>query len=229
MFREGEFTTMENGLTVFITAHEKDGSVQGILINDERNPKAKVTVSAEHGVIIYTEKGPRLIMVNGVRQEIDNKTAQFSSLSFDRYSIDFGTTSSARKRHDSARSKTLEELLNARNNPNLSEQEANRYILEGNRRLMSPFYNLVLALLGCTGLLVGNFNRRGQGKIISLSIASMVLIQAGDLAFGNLCTKSLYFLILVYANLIIPFVICIYLLLFYNPAWFVRRQRNRSA
>lgn len=229
MFREGEFTTMENGLTVFITAHEKDGSVQGILINDERNPKAKVTVSAEHGVIIYTEKGPRLIMVNGVRQEIDNKTAQFSSLSFDRYSIDFGTTSSARRRSASARSKTLEELLDARSNPNLSKQEANRYILEGNRRLMNPFYNLVLALLGCTGLLVGNFNRRGQGKIISLSIAAMVLIQAGDLAFGNLCTKSLYFLILVYANMIIPFVICIYLLLFYNPAWFVRRQRNRSA
>ena len=81
MFREGEFTTLQNGLTVFITAHEKDGSVQGVLINDERDPKAKVTVSAEHGVIIYTEKGPRLIMINGVRQEIDNKSGQFSSLS----------------------------------------------------------------------------------------------------------------------------------------------------
>ena len=229
MFREGEFTTLQNGLTVFITAHEKDGSVQGVLINDERNPKAKVTVSAEHGVIIYTEKGPRLIMINGVRQEIDNKSGQFSSLSFDRYSIDFGTTSSGKKRDDSARSKTLTELFDAGSNPELTPQEANRYILEGHRRLMNPFYNLVMALLACTGLLVGNFTRRGQGKIISCSIAAMVLIEAGDLAFGNLCGKSLYFLTLLYANLIVPFIVCLYLLFFYNPAWFTRRNSNRSA
>ena len=229
MFREGEFTTLQNGLTVFITAHEKDGSVQGVLINDERDPKAKVTVSAEHGVIIYTEKGPRLIMINGVRQEIDNKSGQFSSLSFDRYSIDFGTTSSGKKRDDSARSKTLTELFDAGSNPELTPQEANRYILEGHRRLMNPFYNLVMALLACTGLLVGNFNRRGQGKIISCSIAAMVLIEAGDLAFGNLCGKSLYFLTLLYANLIVPFIVCLYLLFFYNPAWFTRRNSNRSA
>lgn len=111
----------------------------------------------------------------------------------------------------------------------MTPQEANRYILEGHRRLMNPFYNLVMALLACTGLLVGNFNRRGQGKIISCSIAAMVLIEAGDLAFGNLCGKSLYFLTLLYANLIVPFIVCLYLLFFYNPAWFTRRNSNRSA
>lgn len=227
MFREGEFTTLQNGLTVFITTHEKDGSVKGVLINDERDPQKKVTVSAEYGIILYTEKGPRLIMVNGVRQEIDTHNGQFSSLSFDRYSIDFGAQSSNKKKDDSARSKTLSELFNARNNPDLSEQEANRFILEGHRRLISPFFNLVMALLACTGLLIGNFNRRGQTKIISFSIGSMVLIEALDLAFGNLCNKSTYFLILVYLNLILPFIICIYLLFFYNPAWFIR-HKNRS-
>ena len=90
-------------------------------------------------------------------------------------------------------------------------------------------YCLWMALLACTGLLVGNFNRRGQGKIISCSIAAMVLIEAGDLAFGNLCGKSLYFLTLLYANLIVPFIVCLYLLFFYNPAWFTRRNSNRSA
>ena len=226
MFREGEFTALQNGLTVFITAHEKDGSVKGVLINDERDLKNKVTVSAEHGVIVYTDQGPRLIMINGVRQEISNKTGQFSSLSFDRYSIDFGSSSSGKKRDDSARSKTLRELFDAKSNPDLTPQEVNSYILEGHRRLMNPFYNLVMALLACTGLLVGNFNRRGQGKIISFSIAAMVLIEAGDLAFGNLCGKSLYFLSLLYANLLLPFVICLYLLFFYNPAWLVRRQKS---
>lgn len=41
MFREGEFTTLQYNLTVFITTHEKDGSVSGILVNDERDPDSK--------------------------------------------------------------------------------------------------------------------------------------------------------------------------------------------
>ena len=50
-----------------------------------------MSISAEKGRIVYTDKGPRLIMVNGVRQEINKKSGQFSSLSFDRYSVDFGS------------------------------------------------------------------------------------------------------------------------------------------
>ena len=82
--REGEFTRLQNGLTVFITTHEKDGSVTGIMVNDERTPGSRVTISAEKGRIIYTEKGPKIIMVNGARQEINKKKNQFTSVSFAR-------------------------------------------------------------------------------------------------------------------------------------------------
>ena len=218
MFREGEFTTLDNNLTIFITAHKKDGSVEGVMINDERNPKVKMTVAAESGIIVYTDKGPRIILINGIRQEINTQTLQFSSLSFDRYSVDFGASQSKKRRHDSVRSKTLSELLNAARNPDLTPGEARRYIVEGHRRLLNPFYNFALALLACTGLLVGNFNRRGQGKIISMSILFMVILEADDLIFGNLSAKNLYFLMLFYANVLVPVMVCIYALFFYNPA-----------
>jgi lipopolysaccharide export system permease protein len=222
MFREGEFTTLSNNLTVFITSHKKDGSVEGVMINDERNPKVKVTVAAESGVIIYTEQGPRIVLINGIRQEVNNQTSQFSSLSFDRYSVDFGASQNKRRKAASARSRTLTELLNASSNPNLSPAEARRYIVEGNRRLLNPFYNFVMSLLACVGLLVGNFNRRGQGKIISFSILLMVMIQANDLIFGNLSSKNLYFLSLFYANVILPTIIGFWFLFFYNPTWIAR-------
>ena len=90
--------------------------------------------------------------------------------------------------------------------------------------MLSPFYNIVFALLACTGLLVGNFNRRGQAKLISYSILGMVLIQALDLVFGNLAVKSLYWLPMMYLNLLIPLGVCIYLLFFYNPQHFIRRK-----
>lgn len=225
MFREGEFTTLQHGLTVFVTTHEKDGSISGILVNDERNPKNKTTLSAERGRIIYTEKGPRIIMINGIRQEVSATGDQFSSLSFDRYSVDFGTTGPKKQKEEGAREKSLFELFNARNDPSLSPLDVNRYIVEGNKRILTPLYNLTFALLACTGLLVGSFNRRGQTKIISISIFLMVAIQAGDLAFGNIVTKHLYLLPLLYANFFIPLLACIYLLLFYNPAFFRRKKK----
>lgn len=116
-------------------------------------------------------------------------------------------------------------MLNARSDPSLTPAEVNRYIVEGNKRILTPLYNLVFALMACTGLLVGNFNRRGQNKIISMSIISMVAVQACDLIFGNLAAKHLYWLPLLYLNFILPLTACIYLLLFYNPAFFVRRKK----
>lgn len=228
MFREGEFTTLQYNLTVFVTTHEKDGSLTGILVNDERNPETKTTLSAERGRIVYTDKGPRIILVNGVRQEINNKNSQFSSLAFDRYSVDFGTTGPKKEKEEGVREKSLMELFNARSDTTLTEAEINRYITEGNKRLLTPLYNLVFAFLACTGLLVGNFNRRGQSKIISSSILIMVIVQACDLAFTNLSAKNLYFLPLLYANFLIPLIACIYLLLFYNPAFFTRKKRFKE-
>lgn len=225
MFREGEFTSMQNGLTVFITTHEKDGSLAGILVNDERNPKSKVTLSAEKGRVVYTDNGPKIIMVNGARQAINTADNQFTSVAFERYSVDFGMKETSSRKAAGVREKTLSELLNARSIPGLSEKEVNRYLVEGNRRLLNPFYNLLFALLGCTGLLVGNFNRRGQAKIISASIVAMVIIQALDLSFGNLAVKHISLLPLVYINLILPLLICFYLLRFYNPAVFRRKKR----
>ncbi len=225
MFREGEFTSMQNGLTVFITTHEKDGSLAGILVNDERNPKSKVTLSAEKGRVVYTDNGPKIIMVNGARQAINTDDNQFTSVAFERYSVDFGMKETSSRKAAGVREKTLSELLNARSIPGLSEKEVNRYLVEGNRRLLNPFYNLLFALLGCTGLLVGNFNRRGQAKIISASIVAMVIIQALDLSFGNLAVKHISLLPLVYINLILPLLVCFYLLRFYNPAVFRRKKR----
>lgn len=224
MLREGEFTRLQNGLTVFITTHEKDGSVSGIMVNDERNPSSKVTISAEKGRVVYTEKGPKIIMVNGARQEINNADKQFTSVSFARYSVDFGMQEKSRRKEAGVRERNLEELLNARNNPELEEKEANRFFVEGNRRLLNPFFNLLFAILACTGLLCGNFNRRGQTKIISISVTLMIVILALDLSLTNIAVNNISLLSLIYANLLLPLFICIYLLLFYNPTMFSRKK-----
>ena len=151
---------------------------------------------------------------------------QFSSLSFKRYSVDFGQTKNQREKSEGVREKSLSELLNADKDPSLTPAQSNRYRVEGNKRLLNPFYNLIFALLGCTGLLIGNFNRRGQTKIISFSILAMILIQTSQLTLENLAVKHINLLFMLYVNLLVPLIICIYLLLFYNPAVFHRPRSS---
>lgn len=228
LFKEGEFTVVQPNLTVFVTSHEKDGYITGILVNDERKKSVKVTLSAEKGRIVYTNDGPRIILVNGSRQEVKVSDYSFSSLEFERYSVDFGNAQQKKQKGAGAREKSLSELFGARKDASLTEAEVRKYLVEGNKRLLSPLYNLLFALLGCTGLLVGNFNRRGQTRIVLTSVALMVLIQAGDLAFTNMAQSSLYFLGLLYANYLLPLLICIWLLLFYNPNHSFLRKGKRD-
>lgn len=228
IFREGEFTSMKNGLTVFIDKHEDDGSVSGIFVIDESKPNKKITLTAEKGRLIQTDKGPRILFINGVRQEINLEDYKFSTLSFSRYSAEFNTAQGKKKKNQTVREKNIFDLLNSGEDKTLDVYTVRKNIVEGNRRIIYPLYNLLFALLACTGLLICTFNRRGQTKTISIEIICMILIMGGDLAFTNLAGRSLYVLPLMYLNCLLPLFLCLYLLFFYNPFYFHRSKKEVS-
>ena len=224
IFREGEFTSVKNGITVFIDKHEDDGSVSGIFVSDESKPDVKVTLTAEKGRMIQTEKGPRILFINGVRQEINKQTFQFNTLAFKRYSAEFISRENGERRAQSVRERNIFELLNSDKDASLTPQEQRKNVVEGHRRIIYPFYNVLFALLACVGLLISNFNRRGQAHIIAAEIVCMMIISALDLALTNLCGRFLYLLPLLYMNCLLPLLVCIYLLNFYNPFIFHRHR-----
>ena len=65
-------------------------------------------------------------------------------------------------------------------------------------------------------MLVSSFNRRGQTKTVAVSLTTVILIQAIDLISGNLAAKNLYWLILTYANIILPTIACFAILINQN-------------
>jgi len=228
VFREGEFTPLNETITVFIDKHESDGSVSGIFVSDESKPGIKITLTAEKGRMVQTPKGPRILFINGVRQEINKKTFKFNMLSFTRYTADFNSGSGIKRKAQAAREKTFMQLIHASEDKTLAPQDVRKYVVEGHRRILYPFLNIILGLIACTGLLISNFNRRGQIKIISIEIVCMILIVGNDLALTNLAGHSLYFVPALYANYFIPLLVCLYLLIFYNPFYFYRHGKTKE-
>ncbi|MEQ9349838.1 MAG: LptF/LptG family permease, partial [Alphaproteobacteria bacterium] len=61
----GVFNNMGDGLTVFVRERNGGGVQQGLLIHDQRDADAPVTIMAEQGTIIQGPNGPRIVLING--------------------------------------------------------------------------------------------------------------------------------------------------------------------
>src|SRR3546814_184370 len=138
LLQEGVFTALNENITVYVRQRSSDGELRGILVHDTRDPANPVTMMAERGVVVPSETGPRVVMENGNRQEVERGTGRFSLLYFDRYTIElneFGEMTQSRWREPKER--FLSELLWP-----ADDERDRRYrqelIAEGHQRLVAP-------------------------------------------------------------------------------------------
>lgn len=227
MLREGAFTSFKDNITVFIDKFADDGSVYGILVSDSKKAGEKVVTVAESGRLEYTDAGPKILLKRGTRQTMNKKNGQFSSMKFDDYVVDFGDISVSRKKSKGVREWSIIDLLREADNPNVPPKQARAYRTEAHRRILAPFFNVIFALFACVGLLVSNFNRRGQGKVIMLSILAMIAVQILDMTFTNMAKRNNAMIFLMYANCFLPLFI-VFGLLIKSPV-FKRRKMQGDA
>lgn len=214
MLQEGQFNQVGNGLTVYVRARSPEGELLGIIVYDRRNPQRTVTLMAERGALIKSDKGaPKVLMINGTRQQVTRGSNRLSLLYFDNYAMEFSDSSDTEEeRSRDARETPIGELFSvteAQVGPTVFRQ----FRVEGHQRLASPLYHFSFAFLASACLLAGWFNRRGQADRLILAIGSMVAIQAMALGVSNLATRHLVLVPLVYLAPLLPSAIGAWVLL----------------
>lgn len=209
ILQEGEFNEIGPALTVYVRERDDKNAMYGLLIHDERG-QTKTTVIAERGAMVQTKNGARAVIENGSRQEMDKKTGRFSVLYFDRYVMDFGLVGEvARGRAKDIRELSMSELLADRDNP--------RYLVELNKRISLPLYNICFVLLAVSFLVRGMHRRKGQTEKVVFSSVLMLLVQSASLGIENIAVKNTYLIPLMYLNVFVPIAFCFYVLLAKNP------------
>jgi lipopolysaccharide export system permease protein len=187
--QEGVFKSVVAGVTVFVRERSEDGALYGIIIHDERQPGKPITMMAEKGAIVSSEQGPRVLMVNGNRQEVGEGDGRLSLLYFDRYTFDL----SAFNKSDldlwrEPRERYLDELFF----PSTQEGKIFNFRelrMEGIFRLSSPLLYLAYTAIALALLLGGEFNRRGQSLRILISIVTVTAVQVAVIAAKSLGEK----------------------------------------
>ena len=223
LLQEGAFNTLGRGLTVYIRSRQPDGQIFGILVHDNREMSAPVTMMAERGALVRTQAGPRLVLFNGTRQVYDPDARKLGRLYFDEHSVDLTRFVEAQgPRWREPRERYLHELFG----PPQSEDDKLQLTelrAEGHWRLISPLFPLVFASIGLAGLLGGEFSRRGRVPRMFVTAIVAIAFQGLALALANVIVKLPPLTPLLYVNIALWLAAAGYLL-FRQP-----RPRRRPA
>lgn len=219
LFREGIFNEIGKDLTVYIENRTSEGELEGLLIHDSRKElPAPVTVIAKRGIIVTTEEGQQVLVYDGSRQDFNAKTGALNRLDFERYTIDLPEAAAVRQRWREPDERTFWELLNP--NPDNARDMENRekFLIEAHRRAVGPFLALSFTAVVLCCLLLGPVNRRGQSKRLFFAVGAVVILQSLYLGVFNLAVESVWGLVLMYALVFVPVIVCLLLLSRYGEA-----------
>jgi lipopolysaccharide export system permease protein len=222
------FNAPADGVTVYVREHRADGSLAGVVVQDERDPKAPVTMMAEQGSLVHGADGPLFVLERGSRQELDTKAPdnpRLSILQFGRYTLDLAANATPPgERSLKPKEQYVQELLD----PPASLSRSRRWgrIAEGHKRLTWPLNALVFAMIALAALLGRGFDRRGLWPGLMIATIGVVLVQVASIAVGSLVAQHLALVPLLYVVTIAPAVLCLLVIVGYRPR---RRPFARSA
>jgi lipopolysaccharide export system permease protein len=223
LVQEGVFSALGDDLTVYARRRDTEGNLQGILVHDQRDPAAPVTIMAEQGKLISTRRGPRVLLRNGVRQTLQqsppgapNPGPRLSVLTFEENSLDLAASSRSQQeasRNRDSRERFVDELLNPDPAENLPERDIRKFRAEGHQRLASPFSALAYALVGLATALSTAFRRHGDARPAAVGVAIVVALLALGLAAGNAAARDNALIPLVWLQVVLPSLVSLWVLL----------------
>jgi lipopolysaccharide export system permease protein len=230
LLQEGSFNTIAPGVTVFVHKRGADEELHGIMLHDNRDPKKPQTWLAERGAMVATDDGPRVVLVNGNRQQVDRVRGSFSMLLFEQTTLDIAEAAGSNgTRWREPRERFLHELFYPQDLLPGEPYYAD-LIAEGHSRFVQPILPLTCAAVSLAILLTGGFSRRGQVVDICKALFATVIILIVSLGIRSLAGKQPILIYVMYANALLPLVIALYYILVPRKlriSWMAHRALKR--
>ena len=205
LLQEGVFTPISDQLTVYVRSRAQDGTLRGILVEDDRQKNTRATILAERGRLVDTGGPPRVLLFNGSREEIDKQTGRLDVLTFAQNTIDLtDDTKNAEVRYRDATEMSLGELLHPDPHDITNPHDVGKFLVEAHRRLSAPLTCISFALVALVSVLTGGFQRHGTVLRPTASILTVVGLLALGLSVANIAARFPVLLPLVWLEATLP-------------------------
>lgn len=202
----GRFTTIEQGVTLYIRARERNGQLVGIFLDDQRNPQQGVTVLAEAGELIENKDGTFLVLSKGNMQRHEAGRRDPNMVSFDRYGFDLsqyvGGPASIKY---GIRERYLWQLLFPDPTDPMYIEQPGQFRAELHDRLIAPFYPIAFVVIAYAYLGAPRTNRQSRAMSLLGTIGAVALLRLTGFASTVLGANQPWMLSLQYIALALAF------------------------
>jgi len=177
---ERQFLHPMSGLTLYIADIGEAGTMEGIFLNDQRDPNRVVTYSAENALLVRDNSEARLVMRDGLALTSGTGGGQLRSVRFDQFVFDL----SELLQDDGARvPRPSEYSVGELFAPTPAMLAGGRYTVgdfraEAHYKLAVPLLALIYPTIALVTLLAGGYRRSGFGRRVIVAIGVCVLMQA---------------------------------------------------
>jgi lipopolysaccharide export system permease protein len=189
VIQPGRFTSPEPGLTFHIRERSLNGILEGLIMNDARDPKLMQSYLAERGIIVEQNGTAYLVMSAGhiLRQTDPTDPAQI--IAFDKYAVDldrFEAKATTEEPDLKPRERYFSELVNPEETSKSYRTQPNRFTAELHERFAGPLYPVAFALMALAVVGQAQSTRQGRGERMAVGFAAAVGTRLAGLAVNNL-------------------------------------------
>ncbi len=196
---EGRFMHPTAGLTVYIREISETGELRGVFLSDRRGDGPGTSYTAAEALLVRSETGPKLVMINGLAQTYDRESRLLATTRFSDFAYDLAELIAGRAGVPDVRElPTLTLLRAAPETLALTNRPLEELLYEAHSRFAQPFLGLIGALIGFSAMLAGGFSRFGLWKQVTIAVFFLILVELLDNAVADKAREDIALMPLVY-------------------------------
>ena len=174
----GRFTSIENGVTIHIRERRTNGQLHGIFLDDQRNPKERLTVFSELGELLDNDKGTFLVLQKGVVQRHEIGQRDPAMVVFERYAFDLSQFAGGPQSVKySIRERYLWQLMFPDPKDQFYIEQPGQFRAELHDRMIAPFYPLAFVVIAFAYLGAPRTTRQSRSLSMLGAIAGVGVLR----------------------------------------------------
>ncbi|KQT78648.1 LPS export ABC transporter permease LptF [Methylobacterium sp. Leaf466] len=216
--KEGQFTSLENGITFHFRERGPGGTLLGLFIQDKREAGKTVVYLAERGQAVDYDGQSYLALEKGSIHRQQKDTRDASIITFERYTVDLAAfTPPDAEVVFKPRERSTSQLLFPDRSEGYYTLQKGRFRAELHDRLSAWLYPLAIALIAFAALGDPRTTRQGRGLAVAGAVIAVVLLRIAGFTATSAAVRSQGAVVAVYAVPLVAMALSA-LMIFHGPA-----------
>jgi lipopolysaccharide export system permease protein len=198
--KEGQFTSLDNGITFHFRERSGSGVLLGIFMQDRRERDSPTVYLAERGQTFDLKGQSYLVLEQGSVHRQQPKSRDSSIIAFERYAIDLAAfNQDGGETVYKPRERGTTQLLFPKEDDAYYRMQSGRFRAELHERFSGWLYPLAMMLIAFAALGDARTTRQGRGLAVVTAVVAVIVLRIAGFAASSAAVRSPTGVVWIYA------------------------------